>query len=102
MQTLGAKPASPGGWAATSTKSTTERGYGWAWQQTRERILSRDNGLCCPCSRLGRVTLATAVDHIVNRAAGGTDDDANLQSICAPCHKVKTLGESHQGGAVWR
>ncbi len=98
VQTLGAKPAS-GGWAATSTKSTTDRGYGWAWQQTRERILSRDKGLCCVCSKAGMVTLATEVDHIVNKAEGGSDDDGNLQSICAPCHKVKTAAESHRAGA---
>lgn len=102
VQTLGAKPASPGGWAATSTKSTTERGYGWAWQQTRERILSRDNGLCCMCSKAGKATLAVDVDHVVNKAEGGNDSDANLQSLCRPCHKVKTAGESaraHWSGA---
>ena len=100
VQTLGAKPAT-GGWAATSTQSTTERGYGWAWQQQRERILTRDNGLCCMCSKAGRVSLATDVDHIVNKAQGGSDDDANLQSLCRPCHKAKTAGESHRGGARW-
>ena len=94
MQTLGAKPASPGGWAATSTKSTTERGYGWAWQQLRRRILARDKGLCCVCGKAGRVTLASEVDHIVNKAEGGSDDEANLQSLCVPCHKAKTAGES--------
>lgn len=99
LQTLGAKPAS-GGWAATSTESTTKRGYGWAWQQTRERILTRDSGLCCVCSRAGRVTVATEVDHIVNKAEGGSDDDGNLQSICKPCHKAKTAAESHRAGAA--
>ena len=100
VQTLGAKPAT-GGWAATSTQSTTERGYGWAWQQLRARILMRENGLCCLCSKAGKVTLAVDVDHIVNKAEGGTDDEANLQSLCRPCHKAKTAGESHRGGASW-
>lgn len=103
VQTLGAstKPTS-GGWAVTTTKSTTERGYGWAWQQLRERVLTRDNGLCCLCSKAGRVTLATDVDHVVNKAEGGDDSEANLQSLCRPCHKVKTAGESaraHWSGA---
>lgn len=100
VQTLGAstKPTS-GGWAVTTTKSTTERGYGWAWQQLRERVLTRDNGLCCLCSKAGRVTLATDVDHVVNKAEGGDDSEANLQSLCRPCHKVKTAGESHHAGA---
>lgn len=93
VQTLGTKP-SGGGWAATTTKSTTERGYGWAWQQLRKRILARDNGLCCLCARDGKVTIAVDVDHIVNKDADGSDDEANLQSLCVPCHKAKTAGES--------
>lgn len=99
VQTLGAKPASPGGWAATSTKSTTERGYGWAWQKLRKQVLERDAGLCCVCSNAGRVTLATEVDHIINKAEGGSDEMHMLQSICAPCHKEKTARESarHRG-----
>ncbi|MCJ9138075.1 HNH endonuclease, partial [Acinetobacter baumannii] len=26
----------------------------------------------------------------------GTDDESNLQSLCVPCHKKKTLQESRQ------
>lgn len=99
---MGAKAASPGGWASTSTKGTTERGYGWQWQQLRARVLMRDNGLCCICKAQGRLTLATEVDHIVNKAEGGSDDERNLQSTCKPCHKAKTARESgraHWGGA---
>lgn len=102
VQTLGAKATSPGGWASTSVQSTTERGYGWQWQKVRERILARDCGLCCMCKAHGRLTLATEVDHIVNKAAGGSDHDSNLQSACKPCHKAKTAAESgraHWGGA---
>jgi len=36
------------------------------------------------------------LDHIVNVAQGGTDDESNLQSLCSPCHKKKTLKESQQ------
>ncbi|MBF6822601.1 HNH endonuclease, partial [Acinetobacter baumannii] len=38
------------------------------------------------------------LDHIVNVARGGTDDESNLQSLCVPCHKKKTQQESRQGG----
>ena len=86
------------GWARSSTKSTTERGYGYAWQKKRERILARDCGLCQPCRRQGRVTPANDVDHIVQKADGGTDDDENLQSICHDCHKAKTIAERRRGG----
>lgn len=34
------------------------------------------------------------LDHIVNVAQGGTDDEANLQSLCVECHKKKTQMES--------
>ncbi|MBF4406127.1 HNH endonuclease, partial [Vibrio anguillarum] len=42
------------------------------------------------------ITAARDVDHIINKANGGTDDDANLQSICSPCHKEKTAKESRR------
>lgn len=69
---------------------------GRPWRRLRQRILDRDANLCQPCERAGRVTTATEVDHIVNRAAGGTDDESNLQSICTPCHEAKTQQEARQ------
>jgi 5-methylcytosine-specific restriction protein A len=41
----------------------------------------------------GRPTPATQVDHIRPKAKGGTDEPANLQSICDECHKAKTLAD---------
>jgi len=73
--------------------STTQRGYGWQWQKLRASVLQRDGGLCRPCIKLARVTEAKDVDHIVSKANGGTDDPANLQAICAACHKAKTARE---------
>ncbi|RJF99027.1 HNH endonuclease [Noviherbaspirillum saxi] len=82
------------GWRRSNRgKSAEERGYGWAWKKKRERILQRDRGLCQECLRAGRVSMATEVDHVLNRARGGTDDDSNLQSICGDCHKIKTARE---------
>lgn len=95
---LGQQPSKQGGWANTQRGNTTQRGLGWAWQKLRERVLERDCGLCQPCKRAGRITPATEVDHIHNRAEGGTVlDEANAQSICAPCHKAKTAEESKRG-----
>lgn len=74
-----------------SKGTTTERGLGWSWQQQRVRILARDCGLCQPCKRKGQLTQASEVDHIIPRAKGGEADDDNLQAICIPCHKAKTL-----------
>lgn len=37
------------------------------------------------------------VDHIVNLASGGVDDDDNLQALCARCHEEKTRREIVEG-----
>lgn len=75
---------------------TTARGYGWQWQKLRLRILQRDGYRCQLCKLAGRITPARDVDHILNRASGGTDDPGNLQSLCKPCHDQKTEAE-HPG-----
>ena len=64
---------------------------GRPWRRKREAILIRDNYTCRVC---GLTTKDLEVDHIINVAQGGTDDDGNLQAICIPCHKTKTARES--------
>lgn len=73
-----------------TSKTTTERGYGWAWQKRRLEILKRDSYLCQPCLRCGKTVPADAVDHIKQKADGGTYEPDNLESTCDPCHKDKT------------
>ena len=84
------------GWAKTQRAkgNTTERGYGHAWRKLRAQVLERDGYLCQACKAKGRITPATEVDHIINKASGGTDDIDNLQALCKPCHKAKTQTES--------
>lgn len=82
--------------------SRHQRGYGAAWDRQRKVILNRDGGLCVPCRTAGRVTQAQAVDHIVPKAQGGGDDEANLQSICHACHRVKSAREGRQVQASGR
>lgn len=92
-----------GGWKPDIVRgSRHQRGYGWVWEKTRERILDRDCNLCQPCLRTQRVTVATQVDHIIPKAAGGTDDESNLQAICVPCHAEKTARESQNPGGEGR
>lgn len=82
--------------------SRHERGYGSDWVKIRHLVLTRDNGLCIPCQREGRITLARHVDHIINKAEwqrthgslSGVDDESNLQSICVDCHRRKTQAEA--------
>lgn len=104
---LSTTTANPGGWKPDQHRgSRHQRDYGWEWEQARERIMLRDHGLCQPCAKRQHVTAAYAVDHIVSRAEARslgwtkaqTEDDANLQAICDPCHRTKTSSESRQGG----
>ena len=55
--------------------------------------MERDNGLCQECLRHGIYTPATDVDHIIPKAAGGTDSPNNLQCLCKKCHRIKTSKE---------
>jgi 5-methylcytosine-specific restriction protein A len=94
------------GWVRShGDKSSSQRGYGYAWQQTRERILSRDAGLC-QIKGPGCRFIASEVDHKVSKAharAEGwateqTEADSNLQAACSACHKAKTHAERVGGG----
>ena len=85
------------GWS--HTKNRHQRGYGNDWDKLRAKILKRDNHLCQTCLLNGIYKEAKQVDHIVNKAQGGTNDPSNLQSICISCHKNKTQEESKQGRA---
>lgn len=78
----------------TAAETTTSRGYGAAWRRLRESIMVRDHGLCQVCARAGRIEPASEVDHIRNRADGGTDEPGNLQAICSECHRRKTSAEA--------
>lgn len=70
---------------ATTKLSAHKRGYGARWRRIRSAKLAR-NPVCEICDK----ALATEVDHVKAKAHGGTDDDANLQSVCTGCHRAKT------------
>jgi 5-methylcytosine-specific restriction endonuclease McrA len=68
------------------------RGYDQAWLRLRTAHL-REHPLCVECERLGHLTVADQVDHII--PFRGLDDPlrldpANLQSLCASHHTAKT------------
>lgn len=71
---------------------------GRPWRRLRDQILARDLFTCQHCQKVfDRHQLE--VDHIINQARGGTDDPHNLQTLCKPCHTIKTQMESQAGGA---
>lgn len=65
------------------------------WRARRVRILTRDAFVCRDCGRVVSGHSAN-VDHIVPLADGGTDDDANLQTLCRSCHGKKTRAEQQK------
>lgn len=73
--------------ARSSTAPLRLRGR--ALQSRNARIACRDLYTCRAC---GRVVDACdgQVDHRVPLAFGGSDEDANLQWLCTPCHRSKT------------
>lgn len=72
-------------------KTRHEQGYGSRWDKLRVQILQRDKYLCQACLRKGRLTATNLqVDHIKPKAKGGTDDPANLEVLCRPCHEQKS------------
>lgn len=83
----------PEPWASNKDKSAHSRGYGYKWKRLRSNILKRDGYLCQECLRNNKVTEAKEVDHIKNKKRGGTDCPSNLEAICTPCHKKKTIEE---------
>lgn len=63
-------------------------------QEKRARIYERDGNACLRCESTDDLTL----DHIYPRAYGGSDNDGNLQTLCAPCNQAKadTLPDDSQ------
>lgn len=78
-------------------ESSTQRGYGYKWQQAREGFL-RVHPLCeCPECKAGllRATVATVVDHIIPHKGDKALfwDRSNWQAMSKACHDKKTARE---------
>lgn len=70
-----------------STKSSSERGYGWKWQQARKLFL-QEHPLCVMCEAAGLVVAANVVDHKIPHEGDQKLfwSRSNWQSLCTPCH----------------
>ncbi|MFG1683508.1 HNH endonuclease [Nonomuraea sp. NPDC049269] len=80
---------------------TTPKPQGWG--AIRQRILKRDNHACQMPTPLGVCgAWANEVDHITPASLGGSDEPANLRSLCGPHHKVKSSREGGQASAAKR
>jgi 5-methylcytosine-specific restriction protein A len=84
---------------SNSSHTSDKRLRGRKLQQAREELFRR-NPYCVHCKARGMLRLATERDHIINLAAGGTDDIDNIQGLCADCHKAKTQRESNRARGI--
>ena len=73
-----------------ATVGAVIRTRGARWMAIRDRVLSRDAGLCQVCKLARLIRPAYEVDHITELADGGTDELDNLQAICLECHRAKS------------
>lgn len=87
----------PGSWRIDKQNST-QRGYGYKWQQAREGYLAK-HPLCVYCEREGRVVVATVVDHKTPHRGDMTLfwDSSNWQSLCATHHSRDKQREESAG-----
>jgi 5-methylcytosine-specific restriction protein A len=67
------------------------------WRARRLRILLRDAYVCRACGCVCH-TKDAHVDHIKPLEDGGSDADANLQTLCSACHGRKTRAEQKAKG----
>jgi 5-methylcytosine-specific restriction enzyme A len=90
------KEISGSGWRAG--KTSTERGYGYKWQQAREGYL-RLHPVCVMCDAEGKVTVATVVDHITPHKGDQVLfwDQSNWQSLCTAHHSGDKQAQERTG-----
>jgi 5-methylcytosine-specific restriction enzyme A len=69
------------------------------WKQLRKQVWERDGGRCQGpyCHDRPPILLETAhIDHIVPLVRGGTNELANLRTLCRRCHALRS-DHAHQG-----
>lgn len=94
----GATPKRIRSWQS-DPRTTTQRGYGWVWQQARQIVLLEEP-LCRFCAEEGRTTAAEEVDHIDGNSHNNGRD--NLRPLCRLCHLQRTARDQAFGKFQWR
>ena len=79
---------------AADRPTAAARGYcSAAWRRTRLAVIARDQGVCQLCGMLV-IGESGDVDHIVEKAKGGTDALSNLRLCHKACHSKRTRRDS--------
>ena len=74
--------------------SSTERGYGYAWQKIRKGVLAEEP-LCRFHLAEGRAVAAAEVDHIDGNSRNNARE--NLRALCKSCHSSRTARDQAFG-----
>ena len=82
-------------------RSSSQRGYGAAWQRVRLSVILRDKGLCQGCLQQGIIRQGRDVDHIMAKSQGGTDAMDNLRLLCRRCHADATAALNGSDRPTW-
>ena len=71
--------------------SADTRGYNAEWRKARKAFLQK-HPLCSECRKVGKLTPATVVDHIIPHRGDRKLfwDENNWQPLCKDCHDRKT------------
>lgn len=74
--------------------SAAKRGYGYRWSTKVRPMVLRRGPLCYDPFGIGCHAASTDCEHVIPKAAGGTDSvGENLLGCCEPCHSRKTMLE---------
>jgi len=79
-------------WQYEEMKARTENARKQLNRKLRYEILKRDGNKCVLCG--ARELLQ--IDHITAKVNGGTDDPANLRTLCIDCNIGKALSEGER------
>lgn len=84
--------------ATPARKSSSERGYTWAWQKAIKawKAADPDRLLCGACLERGLYVPMHAVDHVVPHKGDAARfwDQSNWRALCEACHNAKSARET--------
>lgn len=69
-----------------------QKGPNYGFENTKAKVLYRD-GYTCQCCKGKHKDSKLEVHHIVFRSQGGSDEEANLITLCHTCHKDLHAGK---------
>lgn len=95
FRAAGARAARP--WAPQGGV-VDKRKRGRAGMRERAQVL-KEEPLCRLCLARGISRASVMVDHIKPLAWGGSDERANKQGLCKPCHDEKSKAERAEARA---